>query len=80
MDVIYNLSVALTIGTATTAKGDNAVQMLNDYEIVYNKETIEALQHADSVASQMVGLNIDDVPATFRSLSSETVAYTASFE
>ena len=50
--------------------------MLNDYEIVYNKETIEALQHADSVASQMVGLNIDDVPATFRSLSSEIKLHT----
>jgi hypothetical protein len=77
LNVLYNLSVALTTSTETTAKVmDNAKQLLEDYEIVYDKETIQALQHADSVASQMAGLNVDDVPQTFRSLSSEIKLHT----
>lgn len=77
LDVLYNLSVALTTSTETTAKVmDNAKQLLEDYEIVYDKETIQALQHADSVASEMALLNVDDVPPAFRSLTSEIKLHT----
>ena len=77
LDALYNLSLALTTSTDITTKViDNAQQLLEDYEIVYNKETIEALQHADSVASQMAGLNVNDAPAIFRSLTSEIKLHT----
>lgn len=77
LDVLYNLSVALTTSTETTAKViKNAQELLHDYEVVYDTETIAALQHADSVASQMAGLNVDDDTRVFRSLTSEIKLHT----